>query len=145
MTGVHGHDLRDSLWFFDGHDMRVWIEMHDVLSSASADLGRELPVPVKIPIDFYPLSALINKAILFGVESELVQRRDTNFAYMRFGTRVRERFVANTPANVPADAPLPSGDAASSFGAVQPSCSPTSKPPLPALVVLPSRPRDLTA
>jgi hypothetical protein len=93
MTGVHGHDLRDSLWFFDGHDMRVWIEMHDVLSSASADLGRELPVPVKIPIDFYPLSALINKAILFGVESELVQRRDTSFAYMRFGTRVCERFI----------------------------------------------------
>lgn len=86
--GVHGHDLRDSLWFFDGIDMRVWIDMQDLLSSASVELGRELPVPVKIPVDFYPLSALINKAIVFGVESELVQRRDTSFAYLRLGTRV---------------------------------------------------------
>lgn len=88
MNGVHGHDLRDSLWFFDGHDMRVWIDMQDVLSSASVEVGRELPTPVKIPVDFYPLSALINKAIVFGVESELIQRRDTNFAFLRFGTRV---------------------------------------------------------
>jgi hypothetical protein len=88
MEGVHGHDLRDSLWYFDGYDMRVWIDMQDVLASASADLGRELPTPVKIPVDFYPLSALINKAIVFGIESELIQRRDTNFAFLRFGTRV---------------------------------------------------------
>jgi hypothetical protein len=88
MDGVHGHDLRDSLWYFDGYDMRVWIDMQDVLASASADLGRELPTPVKIPVDFYPLSALINKAIVFGIESELIQRRDTNFAFLRFGTRV---------------------------------------------------------
>jgi RAB6A-GEF complex partner protein 1 len=88
INGVHGHDLRDSLWFFDGHDMRVWIEMQDVLSSVSAELSRELPTPVSIPVDFYPLSALINKAIVFGVETELVQRRDTSFAYLRFSTRV---------------------------------------------------------
>jgi len=88
INGVHGHDLRDSLWFFDGRDVRVWIEMQDVLSSASVELGRELPTPVKIPVDFYPLSTLINKGIVFGVESELVQRRDTSFAYVRFGTRV---------------------------------------------------------
>ncbi|KAG9186976.1 hypothetical protein G6011_10084 [Alternaria panax] len=87
MEGVHGHDLRDSLWFFDGHDMRVWIDMQDVLASASAEIGRELSTPVQIPVDFYPLSALINKAIVFGVESELIQRRDTSFAYLRFGTR----------------------------------------------------------
>ncbi|KAF2019021.1 RIC1-domain-containing protein [Aaosphaeria arxii CBS 175.79] len=85
--GVHGHDLRDSLWYFDGSDVRVWIDMQDVLFSASADTGRDLPSPVKIPVDFYPLVALINKGIVFGVESELVQRRDTSFAYVRFGTR----------------------------------------------------------
>jgi RAB6A-GEF complex partner protein 1 len=88
MNGVHGHDLRDSLWFFDGHDMRVWIDMQDVLSSVSVDLGRELPTPVNIPVDFYPLSALINKAVIFGVETEIIQRRDTSFAFLRFGTRV---------------------------------------------------------
>jgi hypothetical protein len=89
MEGVHGHDLRDSLWFFDGNNMRVWIDMQDVLASASPEIGRELPTPVQIPVDFYPLSALINKAIIFGVESELIQRRDTSFAFLRFGTRVR--------------------------------------------------------
>ncbi len=88
MNGVHGHDLRDSLWFFDGHDMRVWIDVQDVLSSASAELGREVPAPVKIPVDFYPLSTLINKAIIFGIEPELIQRRDTSFAFLRFSTRV---------------------------------------------------------
>lgn len=88
VNGMQGHDLRDSLWYFDGHDVRCWIDMQDVLASASSELGRELPTPVKIPVDFYPLAALINKAIVFGVESELVQRRDTSFAYLRFGTRV---------------------------------------------------------
>jgi hypothetical protein len=93
---VHGHDLRDSLWYFDGNDMRVWIDMQDVLASASAELGRELPTPVKIPVDFYPLCALINKAIVFGVESELIQRRDTSFAFLRFGTRVcRTTFIVD--------------------------------------------------
>lgn len=88
IDGVHGHDLRDSLWFFDGHNVRVWIDMQDVLSSASIELGRELPTPIQIAVDFYPLASLINKAIVFGVESDLVQRRDTSFAYLRFGTRV---------------------------------------------------------
>jgi hypothetical protein len=96
MEGVHGHDLRDSLWFFDGHDMRVWIDMQDVLASASPEIGRELPTPVQIPVDFYPLSALINKAIIFGVESELIQRRDTSFAFLRFGTRVSCRALLRT-------------------------------------------------
>ncbi|KAF1965522.1 RIC1-domain-containing protein [Bimuria novae-zelandiae CBS 107.79] len=87
ISAMHGHDLRDSLWFFDGHDVKVWIDIQDVLRTASMELSRELPAPVKIPVDFYPLASLINKAIVFGVESELVQRRDTSFAYLRFGTR----------------------------------------------------------
>jgi hypothetical protein len=92
MDDVHGHDL----WFFDGHDMRVWIDMQDVLASASAELGRELPTPVRIPVDFYPLSALINKAIVFGIELELIQRRDTSFAFFRFGTRVCGAIVSSS-------------------------------------------------
>lgn len=88
LEGVQGHDLRDSLWYFDGSDMRVWIDMQDVLASASAELGRDLPTSIQIPVDFYPLSALINKAIIFGIEPELIQRRDTSFAFLRFATRV---------------------------------------------------------
>ncbi|KIW06728.1 uncharacterized protein PV09_02422 [Verruconis gallopava] len=77
------NDLRDSLWIFDGTDMRVWTDVQDVLASASPELARELPEPVKIPVDFYPLSTVLDKGVLFGVESEMVQRRDTNFAYIR--------------------------------------------------------------
>ena len=82
------NDLRDSLWFFDGVDMRVWPDVQDVLASASPELARDLPEPVQIPVDFYPLSALLDKGVLFGVESEMVQRRDTNFAFLRHVIRV---------------------------------------------------------
>ncbi|KAK8166845.1 RIC1-domain-containing protein [Phyllosticta citrichinensis] len=84
---LQGHDLRDSLWYFDGQDMKLWIDAQDVLVSASVELGRDLPATVSIPVDFYPLSPLLNKGILFGVESDLVQRRDIDFAYFRFATR----------------------------------------------------------
>lgn len=87
-NSLQGHDLRDSLWYFDGQDMKLWIDAQDVLVSASVELGRDLPATVSIPVDFYPLSPLLNKGILFGVESELVQRRDIDFAYFRFATRV---------------------------------------------------------
>ncbi|KAB2577530.1 Ribosome control protein 1 [Lasiodiplodia theobromae] len=86
-NSLQGHDLRDSLWYFDGQDMKLWTDAQDVLVSASMELGRELPATVSIPVDFYPLSPLLNKGILFGVESELVQRRDISFAYFRFATR----------------------------------------------------------
>lgn len=148
---VHGHDLRDSLWYFDGNDMRVWIDMQDVLASASAELGRELPTPVKIPVDFYPLSALINKAIVFGVESELIQRRDTSFAFLRFGTRVCratspvDNMTGETLLTCCTDAPVPSRVATPALSAVQSSCSSTPQPPLPAAAVLPPCFRDFIA
>jgi hypothetical protein len=82
------HGLRDSLWMFDGTDMRVWTDVQDVLRSAPADLGCELPSTVAIPVDFYPMSSLLGKGILLGVEPELVQRRDVNFAFFRFAIRV---------------------------------------------------------
>ncbi|KAF2842294.1 hypothetical protein M501DRAFT_988532 [Patellaria atrata CBS 101060] len=86
-NGYQSQDLRDSLWFFDGDSMRVWLDVQDVLASASVDLGRDLPATVKVNVDFYPLSTLLNKGILFGVESELVQRRHVSFAFLRFATR----------------------------------------------------------
>jgi len=82
-----GHSLRDSLWFFDGKSMRVWADIQDVLTYAPADLGRELPSTVSIYTDFYPLSAMIGKGVLTGLEPEIVQRRDVDFAYSRFQSR----------------------------------------------------------
>ena len=81
------NDLRDSLWYFDGHDMNVWTDVQDVLTPPSTDLSRELPSPIKVTTDFYPLSVLLNKGILFGVESDLIQRRDVSFSILRFTTR----------------------------------------------------------
>lgn len=83
-----GNGLRDSLWTFEGSDMKVWTDVQDVLQSAPSELGRELPPMVSIPIDFYPLSVLLGKGILLGLEPDLVQRRDVNFAFFKFAIRV---------------------------------------------------------
>ncbi|KAF2094668.1 RIC1-domain-containing protein [Rhizodiscina lignyota] len=87
MNGHNGQDLKDSIWYFDGTAMKVWPDVQDVLASASLDFGRELPPCVDIPIDFYPLSAVFAKGILFGIESEILQRRNVNFSTLRFVTR----------------------------------------------------------
>jgi hypothetical protein len=87
-----GHGLRDSLWYFDGNDMSVWTDVQDVLRCAPSELGRELPPTVTIPVDFYPLSILLSKGILLGVEAELAQRRDIGFAFFRFAMRVRHLY-----------------------------------------------------
>jgi hypothetical protein len=145
INGVQGHDLRDSLFFFDGKDVRVWIDMQDVLASASVELGRELPSPVKIPVDFYPLSALLNKGIVFGVESELIQRRDTNFAYVRFGTRVRLPILLTINLSFTykrTDASFPPSTAQTSSCELQLPSSITFIPSLRAPRVLTPRPRD---
>ncbi|KAI9814375.1 MAG: hypothetical protein M1827_003230 [Pycnora praestabilis] len=79
--------LNDSLWLFDGNHMQVWTDVQDVLRSAPVELRRDLPPFVSISVDFYPLSILLNKGIFFGVEPDLVQRRDINFAFFRFAIR----------------------------------------------------------
>ena len=83
-----GNGLRDSLWIFEGSEMKLWTDVLDVLRSAPAELGRELPPMVSIPVDFYPLSVLLGKGILLGLEPDLVQRRDVNFAFFKFTIRV---------------------------------------------------------
>jgi hypothetical protein len=88
ISKFHQNDLRDSLWYFDGVDMHVWTDTQELLASTPPELGRDLPVPVKINTDFYPLSILLNKAILFGIEPDMTQRRDMGFSVLRFVTRV---------------------------------------------------------
>lgn len=80
--------LKDSLWLFDGQEMKAWPDVQDVLQTGPADTGRELPPTISFNMDFYPLSVSLNKAILVGVEPDLVQRRDVNFAFYRFAIRV---------------------------------------------------------
>ena len=78
-----GHSLRDSLWYFGANGFNVWSDVQDVLACAPAELGRDLPPAVAIPVDFYPLSVVVTKGIICGIDAELVQRRDVNFGYFR--------------------------------------------------------------
>ncbi|KAI5818466.1 RIC1-domain-containing protein [Pyronema omphalodes] len=78
-------NLSDSLWTYDGTDVKVWIDVKDILEAG--ENGKELPVPVKVPVDFYPMSTLTSRGILVGIESELVQRRDIGFSLFKFSTR----------------------------------------------------------
>jgi hypothetical protein len=84
---AQGHSLRDSLWYFDGTSMHAWPDVLDVLSSALTEHGREVAPTVAIETDFYPLSAIVEKGLLTGLESDLVQRRDINFAFFRLNPR----------------------------------------------------------
>lgn len=88
-----GNGLKDSLWIFDGTDMKLWTDAQDVLRSAPADLGRDLPPMVSMQVDFYPLSVLLGKGILLGLEPDLIQRRDVNFAFFKFTIRVRSFLI----------------------------------------------------
>ncbi|ETS87709.1 hypothetical protein PFICI_01537 [Pestalotiopsis fici W106-1] len=78
--------MRNSLWLFEGHDLKAWPDIQDVLHAAT-DSTKELPPTVVTPLDFYPLSILLSKAIVLGVEPDLVQRRDINFSFFRFSIR----------------------------------------------------------
>lgn len=89
LNGHLGHSLRDSLWYFDGIGFNVWTDVQDVLASAPAELGRELPPAVAISLDFSPLSAVVGKGIVLGLEADLVQRRDVNFSYFRHAPRTQ--------------------------------------------------------
>lgn len=98
--------LRNSLWVFEGHELKVWPDIQEVLRATLAEPSRELPPTVSMPIDFYPLSVLLSKGIVLGVEPELVQRRDINFSFFRFSIRthlflpeiLRYHLVANNAA-----------------------------------------------
>ncbi|KAJ5186335.1 hypothetical protein N7449_011099 [Penicillium cf. viridicatum] len=73
--------LRDSLWMFRGQNLLAWNDVHDVLREEL------VPAPLNIPLDFYPLSVLLNKGIVLGVESEMMQRRDVTFTVLKFAIR----------------------------------------------------------
>jgi RAB6A-GEF complex partner protein 1 len=84
--------LRNSLWIFEGQALKLWPDVHDVLHAASNDSNKELPPTVSILLDFYPLSILLGKGIVLGVEPDLVQRRDISYSFFRFSIRVSVPF-----------------------------------------------------
>ncbi|GIZ40267.1 hypothetical protein CKM354_000361400 [Cercospora kikuchii] len=84
-----GHSLRDSLWYFDGTGFHVWSDIQEVMARAPAELGRDLPPAVAVQLDFSPLSALVGKGIVSGIEADIVQRRDVNFSFFRHAPRTQ--------------------------------------------------------
>ncbi|RKF57907.1 RAB6A-GEF complex partner protein 1 [Golovinomyces cichoracearum] len=81
--------LTNSLWMFEGAEIKGWINFQDVLQSTYSEISREIPPMVSIPVDFYPLSVLLERGVIVGLESELVQRRDTNFSLFKLAIRTQ--------------------------------------------------------
>lgn len=78
----NNQSLRDSLWMFCGKDLVTWSDVQDILHR------EEVPKPLPVPVDFYPLSVLLSKGIVLGIESEMTQRRDVTFTVSKFAIRV---------------------------------------------------------
>lgn len=81
--------LKDSLWYFDGKNVQCWMDVEELIECASTSNDRELPPTVTIETDFYPTSIVLNKIILLGIDADLVQRRDVQFAYFRHSIRTQ--------------------------------------------------------
>ena len=81
--------LRDSLWYFDGKDVQCWMDVGDLIESASTSNERDIPATITVGTDFYPTSVVLNRGILLGIDPDLVQRRDVQFAFFRFSIRTQ--------------------------------------------------------
>jgi hypothetical protein len=79
--------LENSLWGYDGQGIRVWLNALAIESPSSSD---EAPQSVKesvnIPLDFYPLSVLMDKGIIIGAEHESATRINLPFVMFRHTT-----------------------------------------------------------
>jgi RAB6A-GEF complex partner protein 1 len=90
LSGSHQtpYSLRDSLWIFAGQSLRLWPDAREVLHHASEGTLEDAPL-LSIPIDFYPLSILLTKGVVLGIEAELMQRRTVNFGQYRSNIRTQ--------------------------------------------------------
>lgn len=85
--------LKDSLWYFDGDQVRCWTDVEGLLHSISDEYQREPPTPISISTDFYPSSVLLDRGIVLGMEADLVQRRDVRFAFFRLSIKVSQSSI----------------------------------------------------
>ncbi|KAH8835929.1 RIC1-domain-containing protein, partial [Flagelloscypha sp. PMI_526] len=84
--------LENSLWAYDGSAMRVWlnalnIENTDEQASDEDELSTvRVKESVRMELDFYPLSVLMDKGIIIGAEHETVMRSNLPFVLFRHAT-----------------------------------------------------------
>ncbi|KAF8649858.1 hypothetical protein AX16_005620 [Volvariella volvacea WC 439] len=81
--------LENSLWAYDGQGIRIWLNALALETQQHAD-GEEVAHSVKesvnIPLDFYPLSVLMDKGIIIGAEHEAATRLNLPFVMFRHAT-----------------------------------------------------------
>ncbi|KAL0950714.1 hypothetical protein HGRIS_007490 [Hohenbuehelia grisea] len=81
--------LENSLWGYDGQGIRVWLNALAIESPNAeddADAIGSVKESVNIPLDFYPLSVLMDKGIIIGAENEVATRSNLSFVMFRHAT-----------------------------------------------------------
>ncbi|KAI0768593.1 RIC1-domain-containing protein [Trametes elegans] len=85
--------LENSLWGYDGQGIRVWLNALAIESAPTATEAEDgngangnVKESVNIPLDFYPLSVLMDKGIIIGVEVEAATRTNLSFTMFRHVT-----------------------------------------------------------
>ncbi|KAK7064573.1 RIC1 domain-containing protein [Favolaschia claudopus] len=86
LRGIHA--LENSLWAYDGQGIRVWLNALAIEAPLSEDNEPQDTVKesVNIPLDFYPLSVLMDKGIIIGAEHEVLTRPNLPFVIFRHTT-----------------------------------------------------------
>ncbi|KAH9050489.1 RIC1-domain-containing protein [Lactarius hengduanensis] len=89
---IHLHgigSLENSLWGYDGQGMRVWLNaltIEATFEPASESRGGHVRESVNVPLDFYPLSVLMDKGIIIGAEHESGMGTTLPFVTFRHAT-----------------------------------------------------------
>ncbi|KAJ7225920.1 RIC1-domain-containing protein [Mycena pura] len=80
--------LENSLWAYDGQGIRVWLNALAIESPRADETEPQDTVKesVNIPLDFYPLSVLMDKGIIIGAEHEVATRSNLPFVMFRHAT-----------------------------------------------------------
>ncbi|TFK30747.1 RIC1-domain-containing protein [Coprinopsis marcescibilis] len=79
--------LENSLWAYDAQGIRVWLNALAIERPGSKDnMQNDVKESVNIPLDFYPLSVLMDKGIIIGAEHEIATRMNLPFTMFRHTT-----------------------------------------------------------
>jgi len=80
--------LENSLWGYDGQGIRVWLNALAIEAPPppSSDAPSSVKESVNIPLEFYPLSVLMDKGIIIGAEHEAATRKNLPFVMFRHAT-----------------------------------------------------------
>ncbi|KAF8592018.1 RIC1-domain-containing protein [Ramaria rubella] len=81
--------LENSLWGYDGQGIRLWLDaltIEAVAVDPQSDTYESVQESVNIPLNFYPLSVLMDKGIIIGVEHETAARVSLPFVMFRIVT-----------------------------------------------------------